>query len=278
MKTMKQIAHLVAHYVSRLQQIRLAELITNLSKITRRLLLLGGALSTVLGFSLVGSIVYAKSSTSVSGSSTSSSSSSEIKLQLIITRGNEEITRRLTTLNTLSSRISATDKLSASDKSSLEAEVTTEIGGLTTLKTELDGSTTVTEAGTYAQDIISEYRVYALIVPKVFLIKTADDQQIVQAKLTSLAGDLQTRITADQTAGKNVTTLQADLTLLNTTLTSAESISSSVESSVLPLQPSDYDADQTILTQYYGQLKTAHGDDQTCYNQAKTIVTGLEAL
>src|ERR1700722_15924396 len=78
--------------------------------------------------------------------STPASAANQTRLQLIITRGNNEIVRRLTTLNTLSSKISSAPKLTASDQSSLSSEVTTEISGLTSLKAKLDADTTVTTA------------------------------------------------------------------------------------------------------------------------------------
>ena len=87
-------------------------------------------------------------------------------LQNIINKGNQEIGRRLDALNTLSSKISTITKLSASDQSYLTTEVNTEISGLTSLKTQLDADTTLTAAHTDAQSIITEYRVYALVLPK----------------------------------------------------------------------------------------------------------------
>ncbi len=255
----------------------------HLRRTVKRTFLLSGAAVSILGFGVAGSMVYAQSSASdtpavKTSSSITTGAVAQARLQNIITKGNQEIARRLSTLNALSNRISSTTKLSAADQASLQAEVTIESSGLTTLKAQLDTATTVSAAGTAAQDVITEYRVYALVVPKVFLIKTADDQQVVQTKLTGLAQKLQTRITADQTAGKDVSTLQTELTSLNGTISSAQSISSSVEQNVLPLQPSDYDSDQTVLAQYYSQLKTAHADNQTAYTNAKTIVSDLESL
>lgn len=200
------------------------------------------------------------------------------RLQNIISKGDQEIERRLTTLNTLTSKINAATKLTASDKTTLSNEVSTTISGLTSLKTQLDASTTVTVAVGNAQDIYTEYRVYALVAPKIDLIKVADDQQAVEAKLTALAQKLQTRIAAEQQAGKNVTTLQSELTDMNAKIAASQAISLNIESTVINLEPSDYNSNHAVLSGDNTQLKTAHNDNAAADTDAKNIVAALKSL
>jgi hypothetical protein len=199
-------------------------------------------------------------------------------LQTIITKGDQEITRRLATLNTLTGKINAATRLTASDKSTLSGEVAATVSGLTTLKTTLDAETTLSAAHTDVQSIYSEYRVYALVAPKVSLIKVADDEQIVEGKLTTLSQKLQARITTEQQASKDVTALQADLSDMTSKTTAAQSISSSIESKVITLQPTDYNSDHALLSGDRDQLKTAHTDNQAAYADAKTIVAALKTM
>lgn len=212
-----------------------------------------------------------------SGSGTSSSTQTK-QLQHIISRGNNEITRRLNTLNKLSSKINGNAKLSSGDKSNLSSEVSDEISGLTTLKSTLDGETTLAGAKTDAQSIIDGYRVYALIGPKVYLVKTADDQQVAESKLTTLAGKLQSDITADQNDGKNVASLQSELSDLTGKTQAAQAISSNIESMVVGLQPGDYNGDHTVLSGDRDQLKTAQTDIAGAVSDAKNIITALKNL
>lgn len=209
---------------------------------------------------------------------TGTSAGDQAKIQLIINRGNSEITRRLSTLNALTAKVSGATKLTADDKASLSGEISTEVDGLNSLKTKLDADTTLSDAKTDAQSIITGYRVYALIVPKVNLIKTADDQQVAEGKLSDLAGKLQTRIDSAKAAGKNVTSLQGELDSLNSKVSAAQAISSSIESSVINLQPSDYNSDHNVLSGDRNQLKTAQTDIQAALSSAKTIVTNIKNL
>ncbi|HUA13126.1 MAG TPA: hypothetical protein VL989_01340 [Candidatus Sulfotelmatobacter sp.] len=198
------------------------------------------------------------------------------ELQTIITRGNQEINRRLASLSKLSTLISSASKLTPSDQTYLQNEVSSTVSGLQTLQTQLDSATTVCTARTDAQNIFSEYRVYALVVPKVWLVKEADDQQVAEAKLSTLAGDLQTRLTNAGSGVPNLSQLQSDLTSMQSEISSAQSISSSVESSVIYLTPSDYDLNHSVLEGYNTQLKTARQDNQQALAYAKDITAGLK--
>lgn len=227
----------------------------------------------VLGGSLLlGGVVSAQTAAA------SSATTNQQHLENIITKGDAEIARRLTTLGTLSSKINGATKLTSDDKATLSSEVNTTISGLTSLKTTLDADTTVAAAITNAQSIYTEYRVYALVAPKVGLIKVADDQQVVEAKLTALAPKLQSRVTAEQQAGKDVTALQSELGDMTSKTSAAQAISSNIESSVINLEPTDYNSNHSVLVGDNTQLQTAHTDDQAAYSDAENIVSTLKSM
>lgn len=211
-------------------------------------------------------------------SSTGTSSAAQQRLKNIIAKGDQELERRLTNTNAILSKIKESTKLTSSDQATLTNEVESTISGLQTLKTQLDSSTAVSSATTAVQQMYTEYRVYALVLPKIYLIKTADDQQITEAKLTTFAQTLQKRLTAEQNAKKDVSSLQTDLTNMNSEITAAQGISSNIESTVINLQPSDYDSNHSVLSGDSSQLKMALSDEQSAYNNAKTIVEGLLSL
>jgi hypothetical protein len=227
------------------------------------------SMSGLAGLGSVSALSRAKANTSSSGSSTSTAQTAAV--QAIIARGDSEIARRLTTLNGLSSDISSSTKLSAADKASLTTELNNEISGLTSLKTTLDASTTVATARTSAQSIFSDYRVYALVVPKIHLIKAADNQQLVEAKLATLETTLGTKVNSTTNSS-----LQGDLASMISDTQSAQALSQSVESSVIGLVPSDYNSDHTLLQQYFTKLKTALADNQAAAQLGKTIISSLK--
>lgn len=243
------------------------------TNVIKKVALLGASVATVAGASLSTGIAHAAAANTNTASTTD-----QQHLQTIISKGDQEITRRLATLNTLDSKINAATKLSASDKAYLTAEVNGEITGLTTLKTKLDADTTLAAARADAQSIFNEYRVYALVAPKVSLVKVSDDQQVVEGKLTALIQKLQARINTAKSNGKDVTTIQNQLNDLTTQLNNASAISSAIEQKVLTLQPTDYDSNHAVLSGDSEQLKTAHSDNEAAYNDAKNIISELKNL
>jgi hypothetical protein len=201
----------------------------------------------------------------------------QARLQLIISRGNTEIDRRLVTLGTLGTKIASATKLSASDAATLNNTVATDTTALTSLKTQLDADTTVATAVSDAQSIILDYRVYALVVPQVNIVKTADEQQVAEGKLATLATKLSARITAAGQAGANITAMQASLSDLTSKVSAAQSISSNMESTVISLVPSDYNSNHSVLGGDRDQLQTAQADIQAAIKDAQSIISELPA-
>ncbi len=208
--------------------------------------------------------------------SSTTTDTQQIRLDAIKTKGSQEIDRRLTKLTTLSAKISAATKLSAADKTALTTQVTTEINSLTTLKATLSAETTLAAAKADAQLIISGYRVYALIVPKVYLIKVADDQQVNEAKIADILSKVQTALTNAKNNGQNVADLQLKLSDATAKQQAAQAISSSIETKVITLQPTDYNSDHTILSGDKDQLQTVRTDLKAAVDDLVAIRDGLK--
>jgi hypothetical protein len=175
----------------------------------------------------------------------------------------------------LSSKIIATSKLNSTDKLSLTSEVDNTATGLRSLQTQLDNDGSVADARTTVAEIYSEYRVYALLAPKIGIIKVADDQQQVQMQLSDLANKLQTRLSQASQKGTATMNMQQMLILMQSEIAAAHSISSSIEAQVIDVVPSDYNINHALLSGCNTRLKTAHNDDMKALNMAKTIVSML---
>jgi ATP-dependent protease HslVU (ClpYQ) ATPase subunit len=239
------------------------------------------ALLTIIGIIATvapASALAASATTNTSTGGTAPTAAQTARVKVIIGKGDQEIDRRLASLGKLSTKINAATKLTTSDKTSLTTQVNSEVNGLTNLKIKIDADTDLATTKTDVQSIFDEYRVYALIVPKVALVKVADDQQTTEAKLNALATKLQTALTAKKAAGKDVTSLQTQLTDMTTRTTSATAISTTIEASVINLQPSDYNSNHIVLSGDAAQLKIARSDNQAAYADSKSVAAGLKAL
>jgi hypothetical protein len=223
-------------------------------------------------------VSYPAVSPSVSPSASPSIAVNAQHLVNLKTRGAAEINRRVMSLGAALTAINANTKLAATDKSALAAQVQTESTALKALSTKLAADSTVTAALADVQSIISEYRVYALLLPKVRLVASADRFAVVESKLTTFAATLQVQVTAQKAAGKNVTTIQQQLTDMTTQTAAATAKSTSVVAPLLALQSTDYNTDHTVLTTYRATLATALTQLTAARNDAQTIVKALDAL
>lgn len=244
----------------------------------KRTIVAGGATSLVLAASSFGvANAISMNSPTTTKASANATGTEQTRITAIKTSGDTEISRRLTTLGSLTSKITSASRLTTTDKAALSAEVSTEANGLNSLKTTLDNATTIEDAKTAAKSIYTDYRVYALVVPKVNLVRVADDQQTVEVKLTALAAKLQTRLDTAKSNGKDVTSMQTTLTDMTSKISGAQTISSSVQAKVINLQPTDFNSDHAILSGDRDQLKLARSSNQAAYADAKNIVAGLKA-
>jgi DNA repair exonuclease SbcCD ATPase subunit len=200
------------------------------------------------------------------------------RLTTLKTKGDAEITRRQGNLNTALNKIASLTSLSAGDKSALTTEVQNEISGLTTLKSKLDNETALDAARTDVQSIITDYRVYVLVLPVARLVEAIDQLTNVEAKLTTLQAKIQGAADKDQSAGKDVTSIQKNITDLQAQINTAQNATTGLTAKLLALKPADYNADHTVLMQYRTSVGSAETALKAARDDAKQAIDGLNAL
>src|SRR5579871_245832 len=89
--------------------------------------------------------------------------------QCFITLGDQLISARQASLNTLSGKV--TDRLnqqliSSDDANVLQADITTNEQGLTALQNKLNGETSASAAKQDVQNIFFQFRIYAVVLPR----------------------------------------------------------------------------------------------------------------
>lgn len=217
----------------------------------------------------------------VVGIANATSSSSVNKLATIQARAVKEIVQREDTLGKLEAQVLSSTKLNSTDQSALSTELTSEASGLETLEGQIKADTTADQASTDEATIFTNYRVYAVMVPKVELLTIADNQQNIEAKLTTLAASLQVKITADQTAGKDLTDVasaQTELTAMSAYISDAHQISTTIESDVSPIVPNNWNANHNIFSGNRTQLTVAYNYNQKASSAANNIDSILKTI
>lgn len=194
-----------------------------------------------------------------------------------------EIDRRIALLNKDISRINAMQKLSDAQKASLVATAQTNISNLTTLKAKIAADTDIETLKTDVKSITKSYRIFALVHPQGRIIAAADRIIATSDNLTTVQGKLQVRVTAAQTAGKDVTTMNASLTEMQAKIADAKAQAQTAITLVASLTPDQGDqgmsqSNKTALQNAQVAIKAAHADLEVASKDAHTVNKALKAL
>jgi len=200
------------------------------------------------------------------------------RLTAVQTKGDADINARLTSLNTLISKLGETKKLTTDQQTALTTEMQGEVTSLTALKTKLDADTDLATARADFATIFSAHYIYAFYLPRVERIVAADAELDSVTTLGTLATTLQSYIDQAQTAGNDVTALQAKLNEMKSKTTDAETLAQTALDSLRPLTASGYPANKTTIQTAGTTLKTGRIDLETARSDAKSLVASLKLL
>jgi hypothetical protein len=182
------------------------------------------------------------------------------------------ITSRLADLNARVTLVNQSPAMSATDRSTLLSELNSTISGLTALDTTITNETSVTAFRTESADIFSVYRVYALVLPQVHLVRASDEMSsVIVPGLQKVEAALQSRIT-----GANTSATAADMSDLAKQITAIQNDTNGVPATLLALTPSQWNADHTVLKAPRRQLGAAWTAAGQALSDVKAVLAVLQ--
>jgi hypothetical protein len=194
--------------------------------------------------------------------------------------GDCEINRRFTTLTALSSAITASKVMTASDAAALRSEISSTRYGLTSLKATLDSATVVLALKADIVKIATDYRVYLLVVPQVHLVNAADGVLAAQSKFTDINTKLSARIATAKAAGKDTAAAQSDLDAMNAAVAKAVGLATPLPAALLALTPAQYNAGTAgpVISNARAAGVSARDNLKSALADAQACRTALAAL
>lgn len=174
--------------------------------------------------------------TRLENQATKAAQKQETNLTNLKQRADKAIDNRIAELGKLSSRIQNDSRLSADEKSSLTAEIQTNITGLTNLKTKIDADTDIAVARTDAKSIYS-FRIYMVVVPQTRLLITIDNLATLTTNLQGLTPKVQDLINTLKSQGKDVSNLQSLLDDINKQLSTISTKLATDKQTVMAVTP-----------------------------------------
>jgi len=194
--------------------------------------------------------------------------------------GTCEIGRRLATITTLQGRVAAAGGLADANRAALEAQLGADTSGLTALRAEIDGETNVAALRADLKKIVTDFRIYALVVPVTAEVIATDAELAGVVRLATLGAKLQARIDVDKAAGKDVTQAQSDLDAMRAKTAQVSALVAGIPASVLALTPAQLNAgtarpilasSRTSLQNGRGLLVGARADARACGAALKAL-------
>jgi hypothetical protein len=205
------------------------------------------------------------------------------KITALINKGNNAVATRIKSLNNLSTRVNKMKNLTADQKALNTKTINDAITAMNTSKTKLDADTDLAQAKLDYTSIFNDNRVYMVVTPQVTVSAYADNALSVIPSLNTAVANIQARITKAQTAGKDVTAIQAQYTDAQAKIADANTQATNViiEAGKLAVDHGDkaiIASNKTINTTIKTLKSSLNSDIKTVRSDITSMKKALKAL
>jgi hypothetical protein len=186
---------------------------------------------------------------------------------------------RLATLSGLKIAVNAATNLTGAHRSTLSALISSDTGGLTELRTKVNGETTLAAVKADGRAMVVDYRIYMLVVPKVRFTIAGDAEAAAITRLHGVHDTLVQIATKLAGEGKDVSKENAELADMATKLDAATTALDGQVDALLAVAPSaDADAMRAAVSPVRAAVRGARDDIRAAILDARQARTGLKAL
>jgi len=183
------------------------------------------------------------------------------------------ITRRVLALRERITAAKSIVRLSDEDRTALTTQLQSQIDGLTTLNSKIQGDGDEATVRADAQSIVTDYRVYLLTIPKARGVVVADIELTAADRLTRVADRLAAAI--DQGKG-DTGKAAADLAALRAKIAAVTAAVSPLPAQLLALQPAAYPNNHPVLEQVHQALRTNRAALADAATLARQVLADLK--
>lgn len=152
----------------------------------------------------------------------------------------QDLSERVTQLNSLTNEANNSAGLTSADKATLLSDLSNELAGIQALQAKVPTDTTCAAVRADGRAMVVNYRVYLVMTPQVHLTNSADTESNLAGRLAVIEPALQDAINAAAAKGQNVAAAQADYNDLVSQVSAAEADTSGIAASVLGFTPASY--------------------------------------
>ena len=190
--------------------------------------------------------------------------------------GHAMIQDRLKTLTGLGAEVHASKSISDGDRSALLTLLSTDQSGLAALDRRIQGDTDPKSLEADIKSVYTDYRIYALVEPKVELVLAADSMSGAEAKLRTAGDRIATLIAEARAKGRDTSAAEAALADLVAHDTAAGAKLTGVSADLLGLTTEGYPANQTQLATDRRSIEDAHAELVAAGRDARRALLALK--
>jgi len=173
-------------------------------------------------------------------------------------RAETAISARITALHAALATIQQTGWFAGSDQATLETLVTRDVTGLTALGTTIGTETDGTKLAAEARSIDSDYRVFALALPEVHLVRAIDRMSgDALPNLQAIDRDLKAGIAEQSAEGRNGAGALAAVSGLDAQISIIGRATTGTAARLLALTPARWNADHQVVSPYRAGVAAA---------------------
>lgn len=223
-------------------------------------------------------------SNGVVATSTKSEARDESKKERVKTTADKMLDQRIESLNKLKERLTQMKNLSDTDQAALNTVINNVINDLNNVRTNIETATSTESAKEARESITKKYRVYALLMPQLNIIASADRITTMVSMMNIVTAKLESRLSSASTTSSlsitDLNTANKALVEVKTKLADAQNNAQSAVTQVSGLIPDDGDkaiADSNLksLKEARSKLKTAQSSLVTAKKNAESVMKVL---
>lgn len=188
------------------------------------------------------------------------------------------VAKRLTSLGTVKKNLDAAPAVASPNRAALDSQIDAAVTGLTALKATIDADGSLAKVRADCRKVVSDYYVYALLVPRVELVRAAGRVQAAAVTLKHLAGLLQARVDAAKAADKDIASAQGYVTDLGLKADAATKAVAGVPAAVLALDAAGFPGNRQTLAGTRASVDTARGALKGAVAAAGSAIGAIKAL
>ncbi|HKD97534.1 MAG TPA: hypothetical protein VKB69_08000 [Micromonosporaceae bacterium] len=186
---------------------------------------------------------------------------------------------RLATLAALKIAVNGATNLTSSHRATLSGLISSDTDGLTALRTKTNGETTVAAVKADGREMVVDYRIYMLVVPKMRFTVAGDAEAATIARLRTVHDTLVQVATKLAGEGKDVSKENAQLADMASKLDAATAALDGQIDTLLAVAPSpDPDAMRAAVSPVRTAVRGARDDIRAAILDARQARLGLKAL